>query len=639
MKVTPRKVQKFQQGGSAYSQFFTVFNPPQPKQASQPATTASASKKESKKDGDIDMKDLLTMIKDVDGLPMEMMSVIKPLQDTLTLSNLAHIAPPNLTTTYIDQVLKIKLLAANKEKFKESVKAAETNGSLGEPAIAMNGDLVVQDSKTGKLETVSLKQFKANPSSYKILTVANLKYLREWDPRLNFDQEAFDIIRNSMGYEAFQKLLKEGIDSLGTSRVNYNGYVTNEGEASKGWQLVKNMSKEDRERIVQAGMTLEGMYEYKVMESSQLGQIQELVNYLVAVMPQRAKTWAAIKLGSDDPQKAIQTLVLQSLLSRNSSTHQITVDYKGTMDHVMGLDKGTKGSGGKEEDPKEGFWRQAQSGKGGDETTFSLLVNKGTLSVQGKFYGTTPGLTQDCSLNDYLSNSGVRYMIKDPKSITFGDTRISTDSFNDVMVKAGSGAFVATLPVKDGKVWIEAVEAYSNFESELRRAGVKQGTQEYANKARELLNKPEYMGLAPLIASNGALNPNNAGQFLVLEGLVSSKTSGISNKDKKKHSFNDINSNFIIDAGDDKELYRTMETALSSKEKGQYKLDNNIIWWNNDKIYKGNIYIQLTTNPINAANADENEIKASTSKKYEQAQQVWDKINNQGPTDSKRVYQ
>ena len=70
-------------------------------------------------------------------------------------------------------------------------------------------------------------------------------------------------------------------------------------------------------------------------------------------------------------------------------------------------------------------------------------------------------------------------MVKNPKAITFGDVKLSTDSFNDVMVNVNSGAYVVTLPVKDGKVWIEAVEVFSDFNDELKKSNLHPGTSEY----------------------------------------------------------------------------------------------------------------------------------------------------------------
>ena len=252
--------------------------------------------------------------------------------------------------------------------------------------------------------------------------------------------------------------------------------------------------------------------------------------------------------------------------------------------------------------------------------------------IGGKYYGATPGSDTNCSLGDYISKSGLGYLRTDKNGITFGNIEISPDSFDDVMVNTRSGAYSVTLPARNGKVWLEAVEVYNNFKKELKKSGLNKGTDQYNSKVKDLLKNPEYSALVSLLQSNGELNPNNSAHFLVLEGITSSKASGISNNGQKQ-SISDFNTNFIVNSQDD-ELYRILEEGLSNKDRGEYKLDNNLIWWNNDRIYKGNIYIPLNTNTINSMNADQNEIKASTAKKYEEMQQDWIKDNNKGPSGS-----
>ena len=74
-------------------------------------------------------------------------------------------------------------------------------------------------------------------------------------------------------------------------------------------------------------------------------------------------------------------------------------------------------------------------------------------------------------------------------------------------------------------------------------------------------------------------------------------------------------------------------------DKGEYELDNNWISFNNNKLFKGNIYIPINTNPLNAANADGNEVKESTAYRYEQRQQVWDKQQKQKATNTATLWQ
>lgn len=636
MNVIP----KFQQGGG-FDAFFTEYRPiqteaPRRSQQREPRSQGSSKGSDDNEKGKLTEKDLFNMIKDIDGLPNEMRTLVTNLMNTFQMSSLTGTDINNLATTYLSNLYQLKIAQQNKTKYDQALKNAQQNGAMQEPAISPDGKLIVQ-TEDGEVHTVGLETYFSNREKYSPLTVSNIAHLRAYDESFNNNQTAFDIINNSMGFESFQKLVETAKANLGNSEYSRNGYFLAEGQASKGLALLRTLQQNDQVQAM-GSVTAEGLYEYNIIDKDQLQQIKALTSYISTLFPDRAKTWAAWKLQTADKNKATQDLILQYLLSGQTTYHKFDLNYRGTMDHAMGKTKDKSGTS-KEEDPKEGFWRQVQSGKGGDESTFNLLVNKGTMSVDGKFYGATPGPDQNCSLGDYLTQSGVGYMVKDPKSITFGDVKLSSDSFNDVMVNVNSGAYVVTLPVKDGKVWIEAVEVFSDFNDELKKSGLQPGSQEYQRKAQDLLKQPKYMSLAPIMESNGQLKPNNSGQFLVLEGLTSSKAAGISDRSGKKWGFDDIRSNFIINAGDDDELFRVLQEGLSNKDRGEYKLDNNFISWNNDKIYRGNIYIPLTTNPINAMNADENEIKESTAQKYEQAQQVWNKQNTQGSVDSNVLIQ
>lgn len=636
MNVIP----KFQRGGG-FDSFFTEYKAiqteaPRRSQQREPRGQGSSRGSDEEK-GKLTEKDLFNMIKDIDGLPNEMRALVSNLMNTFQMSSVTGIDVNNLATTYLQNLYQLKIAQQNKKNYDDALKNAQQNGAMQEPAISPDGKLVVQ-TEDGKVHTVGLDTYFNNRDKYSPLTVSNVAYLRRNDPSFNNDQKSFDIINNSMGFESFQKLVETAKANLGTTEYTRNGYFSAEGQASKGLALLKTLQQNDQVQAM-GSVTAEGLYEYKIIDKDQLSQIKALTSYISTLFPDRAKTWAAWKLQTPDKNKATQDLILQYLISGQTTSHSFDIQYHGTMDHAMGKGKEKSGTS-KEEDPKEGFWRQAQSGKGGDDAPFSIMPGgKAVMSTDGKFYGATPGPDHNCSLGDYLTQSGVGYMVKNPKAITFGDVKLSTDSFNDVMVNVSSGAYVITLPTKGGVVWLEAVETFSDFNDELKKSGLQPGSTEYQRKAQELLKQSKYAMLAPIMNSNGVLKPDNSGQFLVLEGLTSSKAAGISDRTGKKWGFDDIRSKYIVNAGDDDELYRVLESGLSNKDRGDYKLDSNVVWWNNDKLYKGNIYIQLTTNPINSMNADGNEIKESTAHKYEEAQQIWNKRNTQGSVDSNILIQ
>lgn len=622
MKIIP----KFQSGGG-FDSLFTVYNPATQRSRQQASHVEKSTKSESSEDkGKLTEKDLFTMLKDIKGLPNEMKSIVSNLIDTLSVSKITGVGLEDLSTTYLQSLYKITQATDNKAMYDEAYKKAIETGSMTEPAITANGELVVQDN-SGKVQKVTLENFVQNRSKYKnVLTVSNLLNLRAYDPSFVYDYTVFDTVNSSMGYSAFQKLIKEAVGTLGSSQVT-RGIMSSESElASKGLDVLAQLKESDQ---IQPGtqVSSDSLYKYKIIDQNQKKQIDYLTSYISALLPENAKIWAAIKLRTSDKEKATSSLITTYLASSSSSTNEVIVNP---------VSNGHKKDSSDEEDPKEGFWRQVQSGKGGSEDTFNLLVGTSRLSVDGKLYGAIPGITQNCSLGDFISNSNVGYIITDPKKITFGDINLSTDSFNDVMVNTSSGAFVTKLPVdQTGKVNFEILDIYAKITDELKNRGLTKGTQEYLVNEAKLLKKK---GLDVLIDSNTGLpNPKYFRNFLVLEGITSGKAYGVEPINGKKQSINDIDSKLIINAGDDDELYDTLRKGLSNKDRGEYELDNNFWSWNNDKLYRGNIYIPLNTNPLNAVNADENDIKTSTALEYEKAQQILSKRINQGSTESNLI--
>ena len=612
MKIIP----KFQ-GGGGFESLFTTYVPVQAPQQTRSVQT-SQSERSSRQNSDDDKgklteKDFFSMLKDIDGLPNEMQSIVSDLLDTLSINKLTGIELQDLSTIYLQNLSKIRQAAGNRKQYDEVYKRAIENGSMAEPAITIDGRLIVQD-KDGSIQKVSLNDFINNKDQYEtVLTVSNLLNLRAFNPSFINDFSIFDTVNNSIGYQSFQKLVNEAVNTLGSTQISREGMFSAEGQASKGLELLKTLKESDQIQAM-GSVTAEGLYKYKIIDKNQLSQINALTSYMVAVLPDNAKTWAAFKTGQANKNKATRDLVLTYLLGRSQDSHSFDVQYEGSMGKVQG---GTSSSRDSQEDPKKGFWSQVQSGQGGEDFRFTLLTKKGSMSIDGKFYGTTPGLDSNKSLGDYINNSKVGYLIKNNKNITFGDKKISVDSFNDVMVNAYSGAAVVTLPIKaDGTVDLNIAERWINVLGQLEDSGLNPNTPEYNQKQKQLLAENQLDGL---IDSNGNLNRNRFGQFLVLEGYTSEKANAV--QDNKKVSFKDVQSDFILPAGDDSELYNMIRQGLSNKDRGEYEISDG--WLFNDELFKGNVYIPLNTNPINGYNADSNQIKESTSYLYEKAQQQY----------------
>ena len=168
-------IPKLQEGGNV-SSLFTTYRPVQTPQVQAPQSVKlsnsdkeslsikSSSKDENKEDtkGKLTEKDLFDMIKDVDGLPNEMKSIITNLKRTLATESLVGVDTGELANTYLSSLYKLKLANQNKKRFDESIKEAKDNGSLGEAAITLEGNLLASD-KNGNIQEVSLQQYQSNP--------------------------------------------------------------------------------------------------------------------------------------------------------------------------------------------------------------------------------------------------------------------------------------------------------------------------------------------------------------------------------------------------------------------------------------------------------------------------------------------
>lgn len=324
-------VPKFQRGGASY---FTVYQAMQTPQVQAPQKLSKtdkealsikdSSKDDDKKDDDkgkLTEKDLFSMIKEVDGLPNEMKSIIANLKRSLATENLIGVDTGQLATTYLDSLYKLKVANQNKTKFDEVVKDAKENGSLGEAAITLDGNLMVL-TKDGQVGQVTLDQYQENKDKYRLLTNSNLAWFRKYDPKYAFAKTdtAFEIISNGMGYESFQKLLDQAKTALGSYKYEEQG-IADKKEALLGLKTLQGKSKEEQAKIINS-ITSNNL-EYTTSQESNVDNVKSLMEYLIKALPERAKVWANLKTGKTGNQGAIELIgnYLTSNIKQNNSLH------------------------------------------------------------------------------------------------------------------------------------------------------------------------------------------------------------------------------------------------------------------------------------------------------------------------------
>ncbi len=436
-------IPKLQEGGNVTS-LFTTYRPVQTPQVQAPQSVKlsnsdkeslsikSSSKDEDKEDtkGKLTEKDLFDMIKDVDGLPNEMKSIITNLKRTLATESLVGVDTGELANTYLSSLYKLKVANQNKKRFDESIKEAKENGSIGEAAITLSGNLLISD-KDGNIKEITLEQYQSNPDDYKLLTNSNLAWLRKYSPKMAFSKNdsAFEIINNGMGYEAFQKLLDQAKVSLGSYKYEEKGIAGK--EALAGLRALQGKSDVEKQKLINSatGDTVE----YTTSQDSNVENVKALITYLSTTLPKRARVWAALKTKKPE-EEAVISLVGAYLTSTIKQTNSLKIDIPSDR-------KGKDKSGGSSDlDKMEMNTSQRFLNGLGVQSTY--VLNPGTnravqvvantmplTDAEGKPIGTNSTL-QDAVSGEYAG-------ILDTTHATMGGHTINSAAFGSIILNDG----------------------------------------------------------------------------------------------------------------------------------------------------------------------------------------------------------
>lgn len=436
-------VPKLQEGGDI-SSLFTTYRPVQTPQVQAPQSVKlsnsdkeslsikNSSKDEDKEDtkGKLTEKDLFNMIKDVDGLPNEMKSIITNLKRTMATENLVGVDTGELANTFLSSLYKLKVANQNKKRFDESIKDAKENGSIGEIAITLSGNLLTTD-KSGSVKEITLQQYQSSPESYNLLTNSNLAWLRKYSPRMAFSKndEAFEIINNGIGFESFQKLLDTAKVSLGSYKYEEQGVAGK--EALAGLRTLQGKSDSEKQKLINSvtGDTVE----YSTSQDSNVENVKALITYLSATLPKRARVWAALKTGKSE-EEAVTALVGAYLTSSIKQTNSLKIDIPSE-----GKGKGKSGGSSELDKMEMNTSQRFLSGLGVQST---YVLNPGTsravqviantmplTNAEGKPIGTNSTL-QDAVSGEYAG-------ILDTNHATMGGHTINSAAFGSIILNDG----------------------------------------------------------------------------------------------------------------------------------------------------------------------------------------------------------
>lgn len=624
MKVIP----KLQDGG--FMSLFTQYAPIQSPAPSQSARSSSREERSSEREestkGKLTEKDLFELVSKVDGLPNDTRALVSNLSNMFQMQQLTGTADiADLASTYLANLYQIKMASYNKKEYDKAYTEVTKNGGLNEYAITASGQVIVLD-EDDNLQQISVSELLKGTGKYRPLTNSNLLYLRAYQPEYINNNQILNTVSNGIGMEQVDKMIREKLSSLGTSETVRSGYsVKADSYIAQGLNVLSQV--ESAAVAGQTGMTLDGMYKNKIITKDQKQQAEAALQYIYNTLPDNAKTLLSIKAGNaSNPQAGAQAVILQLITSRMSQTNSSETNWEGTLEQVTkspGKGKSGSGSGqdglGSDDIKTDPYYLMARS-QGGETT--SITINKGTnyeMSVNGTLYSSLPGqdgkpIGQTSLRNALLS--GLQGVVTDPKAITFGNVSLNSSDLDNIMFDGSSGGTLAILPTKPSMngtkmVDLEALDRWEAANKQLREMGINSIND--PNHQQEIAQVLYQNQLERLVnVTTGSVDYSALGQFMIVDGYA------VDNSTKNK--FKD--SSFVTKVDDNSEEIPLIERALSTdKDQSNYKIDvDNWYDWNgHDTVYKGSIYIPITSNQLKALTASGQHVKEGPAmvKEYE----------------------
>ena len=612
---------KFQQGGSTIPPFVSY----QPVMVTSDGTSGAAdvagSSKSSDGSSDLTDKDLLKMLEKLDGLPNDMQVLTKVLQNFYIDQQYSPFPnTTNIASRYLQALQMMRTANFNRKQYDNAFNIVSNNGGINELAINEKGFLICVN-KNGDFKYLKPEQL-AQTSEYQPVTNSELLRLRAYDPELANDNKILGVVANGISIDNVIKYIKDSISNLGTTDTSKQGYIsTQQGQIITGIQTLTNAIQTASQNNIKFDGTTQDLYQYKIINKTQKEQADAALKYIYTTLPENAKTLLKMRTNSGTDQDA-QKLIATIISSQIDYTNQYDIELKAGKT-AQKASKDTSGT----KDPTEqetSFLSNIQQSIGG--STQGMTIDTGTgiqMTVEGSYY---PQVTKpngdtiiDTSMSQMLADSHLMSLIKNNKSITYGDQKITPEQLKNITYN-NTGVLRANLPIKpDGTVNLDLLVQYQQAEAEMNATNDPQ-------KRGEILKK---YGLSDLLKSNGTPDEKKFGAFIVAEGYTTERN-GIKKSDFVK---------YIKDPSDEQiDLIKRSLTTGTGKDKQTPEIDT-FSYFNPldyifgvDDIFKAAVYIPISNNQLTAVTGANQHIDYDEAMRLEQKYQNFEKNINQRPT-------
>ena len=318
----PKNKRKYQAGGGLpFVGFTPVFA------TSETGTPKVADTKKSK-EADLTTKDILELLKDMDGLPSDIDAIQASLANFVLADQMDPLgldSSSSIASRYMNLIGRIKKAKANREWYDKAYDKLRNDGALNEYAVDSTGHFIGMDA-SGEFARFTAKQVAdGDVGNYQLLTNSNLLDIRARYPNAAFNSNLIMEAANGVSMNQITEHISKVVQGLGSDKNQTQVFGDQSKEVLAGLRQLQQAAQQ-----VGQDLSISDLYEASIFTETQAKQAELALNYIYQTMPTNMKALLFAKSGSQEGALQLINNLVNSKLSSTTKLEFSPKNKKGT---------------------------------------------------------------------------------------------------------------------------------------------------------------------------------------------------------------------------------------------------------------------------------------------------------------------
>ena len=318
----PKKKRKYQAGGGLpFVGFTPVF-------ATSETGTPNVADTKKSKEADLTTKDILELLKDVDGLPSDIDAIQASLSNFILADQMDPLgldSSSSIASRYMNLIGKIKKAKVNREWYDKAYDKLRNDGALNEYAIDSAGYFIGMDASDDFARFTAKQVADGEVGNYQLLTNSNLLDIRAQYPNAAFNSNLIMEAANGVSMNQITEHISKVIQGLGSDKNQTQVFGDQSKEVLAGLRQLQQAAQQ-----VGQDLSISDLYEASIFTETQAKQAELALNYIYQTMPTNMKALLFAKSGSQEGALQLINNLVNSKLSSTTKLEFSPKNKKGT---------------------------------------------------------------------------------------------------------------------------------------------------------------------------------------------------------------------------------------------------------------------------------------------------------------------